>query len=229
MKIVVDDKDGINALVASITDELVRTKPTASIAFAVGTTQEGFFKALAESHGADYSRINAFSVAEFVGNRDYSKSAQYYLETALYSKLGIRNIYAPSSEAPENYDKEIEACGGLDLVLLGIGTNGHIGYNEPATLFDTYTHVAQLTDKTRAMKAPAFGGIENVPTHAVTMGLKTICSAKNVILTAFGEEKAQIIHSLVYGKTSTYVPAAMLQMHMNMTLCLDAAAASKLD
>ena len=79
------------------------------------------------------------------------------------------------------------------------------------------------------MKAEHFGGAENVPDTAVTMGLKTICSAKNVILMAFGEEKAEIVHKLVYGKTSTYVPAAMLQMHMNMTLMLDPEAASKLD
>ena len=79
------------------------------------------------------------------------------------------------------------------------------------------------------MKAEHFGGIENVPCMGVTMGLKTICSAKNVILVAFGEEKAEIIHKLVYGKTTTYVPAAMLQMHMNMTLCLDKEAASKLE
>ena len=84
------------------------------------------------------------------------------------------------------------------------------------------------TDKTKQMNAELFGGLENVPDNAVTMGLKTICEAKNVILVAFGSEKAEIIHQLVYGKTSTYVPAAMLQMHMNMTLLLDDAAAEKI-
>ena len=125
--------------------------------------------------------------------------------------------------------QEIASCGGLELILLGIGTNGHIGFNEPATLYDTETHIAQLTDKTKQMKAENFGGVENVPSTAVTMGLKTICRARNVILIAFGEEKADIVYKLVYGKTSTYVPAAMLQMHMNMTLMLDEGAASKLN
>ena len=107
-------------------------------------------------------------------------------------------------------------------------SNGHIGFNEPATPYDSYTHTVLLTDKTKQMNAELFGGLENVPDNAVTMGLKTICESKNVILVAFGSEKAEIIHQLVYGKTSTYVPAAMLQMHMNMTLLLDDAAAEKI-
>ena len=95
-------------------------------------------------------------------------------------------------------------------------------------LLDTKTHVQQLTDSTKRMKAKDFGGEDQVPDFGLTMGLKTICGAKNVILCAFGAEKAEIVHKLVYGITTTYVPAAMLQMHMNMILCLDPEAAAKL-
>lgn len=229
MKIIVDSKENIAARVSSMISGYVAEKPAASIAFTAGDTMHGIYAELANEN-ADFSECEAFNVCEYVGlDADNEKSCAYQLNNELYSKLGITKIHAPSEAEPESYDAEIEACGGLDLVLLGIGLNGHIGFNEPATLYDSYTHTAQLTDSTKRMKAAHFGGEDKVPSHAVTMGLKTICSANNVILVAFGAEKADIVHKLVYGKTSTYVPAAMLQMHMNMTLCLDEEAAAKLN
>lgn len=228
MKIIVDSKEAINKLVSSMASELVAKKPDACLAFAAGETLKGVFAQLTTDNAVDFSSCDAFNICEYIGASE-DKSCAYQLERELYSKLGITKLHTPDENEPESYDKEIASCGGLDLVVLGIGLNGHIGFNEPATLFDTHTHVQQLTDSTKRMKAQHFGGIENVPDMGVTMGLKTICSAKNVILVAFGEEKAEIIHKLVYGKTTTYVPAAMLQMHMNMTLCLDKEAAAKLD
>lgn len=228
MKIIVDSKEAINKLVSSMVSELVVKKPDACLAFAAGETLEGIFAQLTTDNTVDFSSCNAFNICEYIGAQE-NKTCVYQLENELYSKLGVTKLHTPNENEPESYDGEIASCGGLDLVVLGIGLNGHIGFNEPATLFDTHTHVQQLTDSTKKMKAQHFGGIENVPDMGVTMGLKTICSAKNVILVAFGEEKAEIIHKLVYGKTTTYVPAAMLQMHMNMTLCLDKEAAAKLD
>ena len=230
MKIIVDSKENIAARASSMISDYVAEKPTAVLAFTAGDTQRGIYAELAKTKKADFSECEVFNVCEYIGlGAENEESCSYQLNSELYSKLGITKIHAPSEAEPESYDAEIEACGGLDLALLGIGLNGHIGFNEPATLYDSYTHKAQLTDSTKRMKAAHFGGEENVPSHAVTMGLKTICSAKNVILVAFGAEKADIVHKLVYGKTSTYVPAAMLQMHMNMTLCLDEEAAAKLD
>lgn len=228
MKIIVDSKEAINKLVSSMVKKLVSEKPDACLAFTAGRSLEGVFAELASDETADLSGCEVFNVCEYIG-ADESLSCAHQLNEELYSKKGITKLHNPPEENPESYDDEITAHGGLDLVVLGIGLNGHIGFNEPATLFDTHTHVQQLTDSTKRMKADHFGGVENVPGMGVTMGLKTICSAKNVILVAFGEEKAEIIHKLVYGKTTTYVPAAMLQMHMNMTLCLDKEAASKLD
>ena len=132
--------------------------------------------------------------------------ARIVLTRSFYSKAGITQIFTPNAENADKFDAEIEECGGIELAVLGIGTNGHIGFNEPATPDDSYTHTVLLTDKTKQMNAELFGGLENVPDNAVTMGLKTICQSKNVILVAFGSEKAEIIHQLVYGKTSTYVP-----------------------
>ena len=228
MKTVKDSIDNINEYVAMRVIELVKEKPDAAIAFCAGKTFEGVFDKLSKSD-ADFSKVRALLVCDYSGlPGDDGRRCINILDKELFSKLGISEVYAPDENEPESFDDVIKSVGGLDLVLLGIGLNGHIGFNEPATPYLSYTHTAKLTDSTKRMKSELFGGFDNVPDYGVTMGLKTICDAKNVILTAFGEEKAQIIHELVYGKTLTYVPAAMLQMHMNMTLCIDDAAASKL-
>ncbi len=225
MKIIIDSKEKICSLAAEMIAGRISEKPDCAIAFAAGKSTEGAYEELVKQ-GVKLSGCEVFSVCEYEGlSDDDPRSCAHHIS----SKLGLTKLHIPTAENAETFDDTIASCGGLELIVLGIGTNGHIGFNEPATLYDTKTHVAQLTDKTKAMKAELFGGQENVPDTAVTMGLKTICDARNVILIAFGEEKADIVYKLVYGKTSTYVPAAMLQMHMNMTLLLDKDAASKLD
>ncbi len=229
MKIIVDSRNKISSLAASMIAERVEAKSGCAVAFAAGRTTASVYDALVSLDCKALSECSAFTVCDYVGlaeNDERSCAARLYNE--LYSKAGITDIHNPTEENAEGYDEEIAKCGGLELAVLGIGTNGHIGFNEPATPYDSYTRVVQLTDKTKAMNAELFGGEENVPDNGVTMGLKTICEAQNVILVAFGSEKAEIIHQLVYGKTSTYVPAAMLQMHMNMTLLLDEEAAAKI-
>lgn len=221
MKIITDSRENIERLVAEKLKEFVSEKPDAAVGFAAGSSLSGVYALL---EGENFENISAFSVCEYIGDSRISND----LNNELYSKTGITKIHTPCEEEPEKYDDEIAECGGLDLVLLGIGLNGHIGFNEPATPFDTKTHVQQLTDSTKRMKAEVFGGEMNVPANAVTMGLKTICNARNVILVAFGAEKAEIVHKLVYGRTETYIPAAMLQLHMNMLLYLDNEAAAKL-
>lgn len=229
MKIVIKDRESILQQAAGIISDTAVRKPDCAIAFAAGETAKRIYAKLAADEKTDFSGCKAFNVTEYVGLcSDDKNSCAAELNEELYSKLGISEIHVPGADNFETFDEEIAAAGGLELAVLGIGTNGHIGFNEPATLFDTYTHVAKLTDKTKAMKAEKFGGADNVPDEAYTMGLKTLCSARNVLLCALGEEKADIVYNLVYGKTSTYVPAAMLQMHMNMTLLLDDAAGAKL-
>ena len=201
MKIIIDSQDKISSMAASMIAEHAKAKPGCAMAFAAGRTTKKVYDALTAMNIKELAECKAFTE-----NRER-----------------LRRIFAA-----DKFDAEIEECGGIELAVLGIGTNGHIGFNEPATPYDSYTHTVLLTDKTKQMNAELFGGLENVPDNAVTMGLKTICESKNVILVAFGSEKAEIIHQLVYGKTSTYVPAAMLQMHMNMTLLLDDAAAEKI-
>lgn len=226
MKIITDSIENINKAAAEMILEQVKNKPDSVIAFAAGRSTRGVYELLKESK-ADFSQVKAFNICDYTEKSCLAAE----LDAELYAPLGITKVHSPDftdDEAAAKYDDDIKAAGGIDLIVLGMGLNGHIGFNEPATFYDTKTHIAKLTDSTKHMKAADFGGEENVPDYAVTMGLKTICSAKKVLLIAFGEEKADIVHKLVYGKTSTYVPAAMLQMHMNMTLCLDNEAAAKL-
>ena len=218
MKIIVDSKEKVLELAAGEIDSLLSAKPWANIAFAVGESTLPLAEQLRNA--------NVFNVCDYLGLDDNDSRS---LKNRLISKLGRADIHSPDVDAPESYDGEIASCGGIDLAVLGIGMNGHIGFNEPTSAYDSYTRTVKLTDSTKRMTAAAFGGEENVPDRAVTMGLKTICSAKKVLLLAFGAEKAEIVHKLVYGKTSTYVPAAMLQMHMDMLLYLDSDAAAKLD
>lgn len=229
MKIIVDSCEKISALAASMIAEHAEKVPGCAMAFASGRTTKYVYDALAELNCKALSGCKAFTVCDYVGlDASDERSCAFRLNEELYSKVGITDIHTPTPENAAEFDAQIEQCGGIELAVLGIGTNGHIGFNEPATPYDSYTHVVKLTDRTKARKAERFGGEENVPDKAVTMGLKTICESRNVILVAFGKEKTEIIHELVYGKTSTYVPAAMLQMHMNMTLLLDSDAAAKL-
>lgn len=229
MKIIIDSQDKISSMAASMIAEHAKAKPGCAMAFAAGRTTKKVYDALTAMNIKELAECKAFTVCEYGGlEAGDTRSCAYRLNEELYSKAGMTQIFTPNAENADKFDAEIEECGGIELAVLGIGTNGHIGFNEPATPYDSYTHTVLLTDKTKQMNAELFGGLENVPDNAVTMGLKTICESKNVILVAFGSEKAEIIHQLVYGKTSTYVPAAMLQMHMNMTLLLDDAAAEKI-
>ncbi len=229
MKIIIDSADKISALAAEMIAQHAKAKPGCAMAFAAGRATEKVYATLARMDVKELAECSAFTVCEYEGLAvGDERSCAYRLGKELYSKAGITNIHTPTACNAEEYDALIASCGGLELAVLGIGMNGHIGFNEPATPYDSYTHEVLLTDKTKQSNAELFGGAENVPDKAVTMGLKTLCDAKNVILVAFGSEKAEIVHQLVYGKTSTYVPAAMLQMHMNMTLLLDEEAAEKI-
>lgn len=233
MKIVVDTKENIAGLVAGDIFQCVRENSRANLAFSAGRSTAVLETALSGNKEL-FENVNVFNVCDYIELApDDIRGCSESLRQTLYQAMGINeeNIHTPNGESDESaaaYDNEIAEKGGIDLAVLGMGLNGHIGFNEPATLYDSYTHIAQLTDSTKRMKAELFSGEENVPDHAVTMGLKTLCGAKKVILMAFGEEKADIVHKLVYGKTSTYVPAAMLQMHMDMILYLDKDAASKI-
>ena len=145
-------------------------------------------------------------------------------------KTDIRpeNCFFPDPDTPEAYDRMIDELGGIDLAVLGIGENCHIGYNEPGTLFESRTHVQKLTDRTKRQLLKRGFAEAEMPGQAVTMGIKTLTDAREILLLAGGADKAAAVYQMHYAKTTSYIPAAFLQIPLNVTVLLDEAAAEKL-
>lgn len=225
MKTIIATKEEVCRRACDAVCALVEKKPDAVLSFAVGESTEPLFALLAES-GCELSGVRLFELSAY---EDCSVLRDTLTEK-LISKTNIKpeNCVFLSGDTLDEYDALLERAGGLDLAVLGIGQNCHIGFNEPATPFDSLTHRQKLTDSTRRMKAEAFGGEEKVPAYGYTMGIKTITSAKNILLLAFGEKKAAPVFNMLYGKTMSYLPASFLQIPLNVTVYLDEGAASKL-
>jgi glucosamine-6-phosphate deaminase len=158
------------------------------------------------------------------------KSCRRALTEGLVDKTDLKpdNCFFPDPAAPEGSDTRIEAFGGLDLAVLGLGENCHIGYNEPGTLFDSGTHVQKLTERTRKQLLNRGFSEEALPERAVTLGIAALTNARKILLLAFGEEKAAAVFQMLYAKTTSYIPAAYLQIPPEVTVLLDSAAAEKL-
>lgn len=169
-----------------------------------------------------------FTVTEFEGEAGANSSRRSIERFAAETDLDLNNCVFLTEENFTAYDDMIIAAGGLDLAILGLGMNAHIGYNEPATPYSSLTHVQKLTAPTRRQLAAAFGGEESVPERAYTMGIKTIVAAKRIMVIALGAEKAQPVFDMLYGRDDSVVPAAFLQLPPEVTVYLDPAAAEKL-
>ena len=209
-------------------------RPDAVLALAAGESPKGVYAELRAMCGRgelSFAGVRIFALTEYADlPLEHPQNCRHMLEESLISGIDIKpeNCYFLTKDNYAEYDGEISACGGLDLAVLGIGENVHIGFNEPATPFYSFTHIQKLTDRTKRSKAERFGGIDNVPAYGITMGLKTITEARNIILLAYGEEKSAAVYQMVYGKTMTYLPASFLQIPLEVTVYLDTAAASKL-
>ena len=167
---------------------------------------------------------------------DHPQSYHWYMRENFFSKVNIKpdRIFIPNGMAEDleaeclRYDELIKQAGGIDLQLLGIGSNGHIGFNEPGTEFGTTTHIVDLAESTIRDNARFFESIDQVPTRALSMGIKSIMQAKEVILMASGGSKADAVCAAVKGPVTTAVPASVLQLHPCVTFVVDQAAASRL-
>ena len=229
LKIIKGEASEIEEQAARQIKDIVSVKPDAVIALAAGRGMKGLYKRLGEMCAAGEASLkNAriLAVTEFSGRHD----CENFLREQLLRTADIsgENCFFPDAGAPEEYDRQIESLGGLDLAVLGIGQNAHIGYNEPATPFDSHTHVQKLTDRTKRQLSERGYTEENMPEYAVTMGIKTLTEARNIILLAEGEDKAAAVFEMVYGKTITYIPASFLQIPTEVTVYLNTAAASRL-
>ena len=239
MKVIITTKEDAAKQAAEKYVELLAKKPDAVLGLATGSTPLGLYAELARlcAEGKlSFARARSYNLDEYVGlDGSHDQSYRYFMDHNLFRRIDIRpeNTHVPSGfvendEEAAQYDAEIAAAGGVDLQLLGIGRNGHIGFNEPLTPFDSLTHIVKLTASTREANKRFFNSIDEVPTHAVTMGIHTVMQARSIILMAFGTDKAEVIKQTVEGKPTISVPASLLQLHEDVTVYLDGDAASML-
>ena len=232
MKIIIDTKENIASLASDQFINLLKRKPNAVLGLATGSTPIDTYKQIikkAKEQNISFKDVKTFNLDEYVNYPFYEASYRFFMDDNLFNHVDINkeNTHFPSNENYLDYDNQIKACGGVDLQILGIGANGHIGFNEPNTPFDSLTHVTDLQRKTIEDNARFFSSIDEVPTKAITMGLTTIMNSKEIILIALGENKADAIKALV-DNVGVSCPASILNGHDNVTIYCDKAAASKL-
>ena len=223
-------------IAARIIAKLLREKPDAVLGLATGSTPLRLYQKLADMK-LDWSRATTFNLDEYTGlPREHPQSYHSFMWENLFRHINIRpeNIHIPDGNAADipamcaDYEKAIRDAGGIDLQLLGIGSDGHIGFNEPSSSLASRTRIKTLTERTRRDNARFFGGEELVPHHVVTMGIGTIMEARTNLMLAFGENKATAIAGAVEGPVTADNPASVLQFHPSVKVCLDEPAASQL-
>ena len=218
----------------------VTKNPDCILGLATGSTPIPTYKCMIEDYKnglTDYKNVVSYNLDEYVGlDANHDQSYQYFMNENLFSGINInlKNTHFLSGKASDieaecvGYDKTIEAAGGIDLQILGIGNNGHIAFNEPDTCFTKGTHKVTLTESTIEANKRFFASYDEVPRYALTMGIGTIMKAKTIVLVANGKAKAEAIKALVNGPISPSCPASILQLHNDVTLLIDEAAASLL-
>ncbi|MFB1049949.1 glucosamine-6-phosphate deaminase [Paraliobacillus sp. JSM ZJ581] len=239
--IIVDNYEEMSKRARDIFVEKVNKKPNAVLGLATGSTPERFYELLIDAYkqnNVSFENATSFNLDEYVGvSPDNSQSYHHYMNEKLFNHI---NLPAKQANLPEGetedlqeacnkYEEKIKNAGGVDLQLLGIGLNGHIGFNEPGTPFDQETHVVDLAPSTREANARFFDSIDEVPTKAITMGIKTIMQSKQIVLLISGEKKADCLYQLVNDPISEDFPASILREHPNVTIIADKAAASKIN
>lgn len=237
MKVIIDSAENIAAMAAQQYVNLLKRKPNAILGGATGSTPLGLYAELVRLNKAgeiSFKDASSFNLDEYVGlDGSHDQSYRYFMDHNLFDHIDIdkSRTRVPSgidTSDPAAYDKEIAAAGGVDLQLLGIGNNGHIGFNEPGTPFGSLTHIVELTESTREANKRFFASIDEVPTHAVTMGVKTVMQARSIILMAIGPAKAPIMKAMLQGPVTENVPASVLQLHPDVTVYMDYEAAKLL-
>lgn len=238
MKIIhVEDYQTMSKQAAKKIIDKVKQNPQAVLGLATGSTPTGTYQELIKDHelnGTSYKEIQTINLDEYVGmDSQNPNSYRYFMKSNLFDHIDIEEsrTHVPDGTATDldefcrSYDHFIET-NPIDLQLLGIGENGHIGFNEPGTPFETFTHLVTLTHSTRKANARFFDSINDVPTHAITMGIASILKSKEIMVLASGENKAKAIQRLLNGTVSTDFPASVLMNHPNVTLIVDSEAYS---
>ncbi len=238
--IVAKDEQSAGRIAATLIAAQVISKPDAVLGFATGSTPLPTYAELVRMHkeGAlDFSRVTTFNLDEYVGLPTTHPESYYnFMWTNLFYKVNVRKeaVHLPDGNAKDlakaaaEYDAQIAKAGGIDVQLLGIGMNGHIGFNEPEACFPENTHVVDLTESTIQANKRFFASEAEVPRQAVSMGIANIMHAKRIVLVACGANKADIVHDMIYGDIVPNVPASVLRLHRDVHIVLDEAAAKKI-
>ena len=237
MKVVVGNNVEISRLIAEEFIKQINEKPNSVLGLATGTSPLQVYANLVEANKVgrvSFKDVATFNLDEYIGlEGTHEQSYRYFMNTNLFDHIDIdkkrthvlKGVGDYEAYAKQ-YDDEIASFGGIDLQILGIGSDGHIAFNEPGTSFDSLTHVAELAESTIVDNSRLFNDISEVPTKAVTMGLKSIMNARKIVLIATGKNKAKAIKDLLLGEKTEDVPCSILQDHPDCTIYVDEAAYS---
>lgn len=235
-----EDYKGMSRKAANIISAQIILKPDCVLGLATGSTPIGTYDQLVnwyEKGDLDFSKVVTINLDEYKGlSGDNDQSYRYFMNKHLFDRINIykENTYVPngleadSKKACQEYNDIINKCGGIDMQLLGLGHNGHIGFNEPGGAFEKETHCVNLTKSTIEANKRFFEKEEDVPRQAYTMGIKSIMQAKKILVVVSGEDKADIVKGAFTGPVTPEVPASVLQLHNDVTLVGDRAALSKI-
>lgn len=231
--IICNNYEELSKKAADIVAEQIKLKPNSVLGLATGSTPLGLYERLAamnKSGEISFRNVSSFNLDEYYPiSADNDQSYRYFMNKNLFSKIDIKpeNTFIPDGEAKNPsrecsaYDRKILEYGGIDLQILGIGQNGHIGFNEPGASLNSDTHLTPLTESTIKANSRFFERTEDVPTHALTMGIASILKSKKIVLLASGKSKRRVVSALLEGGINTSVPATMLKVHSNVTLICD--------
>lgn len=235
--IVTKDYNELSKVAAKEMAEVIKHNNKSILGLATGGSPVGMYKELINMNKngeIDFSNITTVNLDEYIGlSGEHPQSYRYFMNENLFNHINIdkNKTYVPNGLAKDiekectSYDNKIEELGGIDVQLLGVGNNGHIAFNEPSETLLAGTHLTDLKEDTIEANSRFFDSIDEVPKKAITMGLGQIMKAKKIILIASGEGKAEVVKAMVSGKISTDIPVTMLQMHRDVTVIVDKAAA----
>lgn len=242
MKVIIcENYEEASQKAADIMLEVVKNKPTANLGLATGSTPIKMYELMVKDHkenGTSYQDIKSYNLDEYYGlEKTHPQSYYYFMQEHLFSSIDIKpeNIHVPSGagDIQENCDEynKMLAENPIDIQLLGIGSNGHIGFNEPGTDFNSKTHYVDLKESTIKDNARLFfnGDEDAVPKQAISMGIQNIMDAKSVVLIACGKNKEDAVKGMIEGPVTPELPASVLQNHKDVTVIIDKAAAALLE
>ncbi|MCY9593115.1 glucosamine-6-phosphate deaminase [Paenibacillus chitinolyticus] len=231
-----ENQQELNEAGAGIITALVQTKPDAVLGLATGSTPIGIYEEIVKAYNkgrVSFKNVRTYNLDEYVGLPDgHAESYRTYMNEHLFRHIDVQpertripngNASDPQEECAR-YNRELDEIKQVDLQILGLGHNGHIGFNEPADELHSGTHLVELDHKTREANARFFPSINDVPTHALTMGVGTILKAKTILLVVRGADKADIVHRALTGPITTQCPASLLQTHPHLIVLLDSEA-----